>query len=61
MSDSDGEQVERAASGGPVTYDPASGRYTYVWGTEPSWKGSCRQLVLKLADGTNHPAVFRFE
>lgn len=35
-------------------------RYTYVWKTSPSWAGSCRKLVLKLADGSTHEALFRF-
>jgi hypothetical protein len=36
------------------------GRYRLLWKTERRWKGSCRQLLLKLADGTIHRAEFRF-
>lgn len=43
-----------------LTYDTASGLYTYVWKTDKTWKGTCRELNLKLADGTNHPVQFRF-
>jgi len=43
-----------------LTYDPASDRYTYVWKTEKQWSGTCRQLVLELADGTSHTATFQF-
>ena len=47
------------AGGSSLTYDPGSGRYHYVWKTEKSWSG-CRQLVLKLTDGTEHKANFEF-
>ena len=43
-----------------LTYDPASDRYTYVWKTEKQWSGACRQLLLELADGTSHTAIFHF-
>jgi hypothetical protein len=36
-------------------------KYTYVWRTERSWAGTCRKLVLTLADGTTHEALFSFE
>jgi hypothetical protein len=34
--------------------------YTYVWKTSPSWGGTCRRLILTLADGSTHEALFRF-
>jgi predicted extracellular nuclease len=43
-----------------LSYDPATDTYTYPWKTEKSWEGTCRQLVVKLADGTFHHANFRF-
>jgi hypothetical protein len=43
-----------------LTYDPASDRYTYVWKTNKQWSGTCRQLLLELADGTSHTATFNF-
>jgi len=43
-----------------LTYDAASGLYTYVWKTERTWKGTCRELNIKLADGSNHPVKFQF-
>jgi putative peptide zinc metalloprotease protein len=42
------------------TRPPDSDRYTYAWDTEKSWSGTCRQLVLKLNDGTEHMANFEF-
>jgi hypothetical protein len=34
--------------------------YNYVWKTNPSWAGTCRRFVLKLADGSTHEVMFRF-
>ena len=44
-----------------LTYDAASGRYHYNWKTQSSWSGTCRRLVLRLADGTEKTAEFRFK
>lgn len=47
------------AGGSSLSYDVD--QYNYVWKTESSWKGTCRQLVLKLNDGTLHTANFKFK
>lgn len=49
------------AGGSSLSYDAATGRYSYVWKTSDAWAGSCRQLVVKLTDGTEHRASFRFK
>jgi hypothetical protein len=36
------------------------GRYTYHWKTDKAWAGTCRQLIVKLVDGTYHRANFSF-
>jgi hypothetical protein len=36
------------------------GAYMFVWKTEKKWAGGCRQLVLKLDDGTTHRVEFQF-
>lgn len=36
------------------------GRYTYFWRTDPAWSATCRQVVVKLVDGTYHRANVRF-
>jgi hypothetical protein len=46
---------------GTLRYDMASERYTYLWQTERSWAGSCREFVLQLSDGSVHRALFRFK
>ena len=41
-------------------YTKTTEEYTYIWKTEKVWAGSCRQLILKLNDGTEHLAYFEF-
>jgi MBG domain (YGX type)/Kelch motif len=48
------------AGGSSLSYDASANQYVYVWKTEKSWVGSCRQLVVKLSDGTYHRANFNF-
>ena len=43
-----------------LSYDSATDTYNYVWKTQNSWAGTCRQLIVKLNDGTEHRANFRF-
>jgi hypothetical protein len=53
-----GTATAGANPGLKVSGKPA--RYTYYWKTSSAWKGTCRQLVLRLADGTYHRANLRF-
>ena len=53
-----GETASAGKSG--LTYDPTTGLYTYVWKTDRSWAGACRVLTIRLVDGTEHVARFRF-
>jgi probable HAF family extracellular repeat protein len=55
----DGIEETTTAGASGLTYDAASDEYTYVWKTDKAWTG-CRQLVLKLDDGTVHRANFNF-
>ncbi|MHB8892916.1 MAG: PxKF domain-containing protein, partial [Candidatus Limnocylindrales bacterium] len=54
--------VEETSTAGSSSlgYDALTGRYRYTWKTDRAWAGTCRQLVLQLADGTEHIALFRF-
>jgi hypothetical protein len=36
------------------------GWYRFLWKTDKKWAGSCRQLLLKLDDGTLHSVEFQF-
>ncbi|HEX8149554.1 MAG TPA: PxKF domain-containing protein [Pyrinomonadaceae bacterium] len=50
-----------ASGSSTLSYNAASGTYTYNWKTEKSWAGTCRALVVRLADGTEHVAYFKFK
>jgi hypothetical protein len=53
--------VETITSESGLRYDAASDTYTYVWKTEKSWEGTCRELILKLNDGRERVAFFTFK
>jgi hypothetical protein len=53
------ETVTAGASS--LSYDAMTDIYTYVWKTDKAWKNTCRQLVVKLNDGTTHVANFQFK
>lgn len=43
-----------------LSYDPITKKYIYVLKTDKAWAGKCRQLSVKLNDGTDHIANFKF-
>lgn len=49
------------AGGSSLSYDAGSDQYIYVWKTDSSWAGSCRQLIITLNDGSVHVANFKFK
>jgi hypothetical protein len=53
------EQTVTASTSG-LSYDATTDQYTYVWKTDKAWAGSCRALVVKLADNTTKTANFQF-
>ncbi|HEX9387606.1 MAG TPA: PxKF domain-containing protein, partial [Anaerolineales bacterium] len=58
-----GDAIEETVTSGisGLQYDPATDTYTYVWKTQKSWAGTCRQLIVRLGDGTDHVANFQFK
>jgi hypothetical protein len=52
------EEVTTATSG--LKYDALANQYIYNWKTASSYAGTCRQLTVKLADGSVHTALFKF-
>jgi Immunoglobulin domain/Galactose oxidase, central domain len=56
------DAVEETISAGSssLNYDPTTDQYIYVWKTNKSWAGSCRQLILQLNEGTVRVAKFSF-
>ncbi|MFE9782180.1 PxKF domain-containing protein [Streptomyces sp. NPDC005775] len=55
------DPAEATTSTSGLTYDAASGTYTYAWRTEKAWAGTCRTFHLALVDGTDHVAYFQFK
>jgi hypothetical protein len=55
------DAIESTVTAGQSTlqYDAIRDQYTYVWKTEKSWTG-CRQLEVKLTDGSSYRASFKF-
>lgn len=54
----DGIEQTVNAGGSSLSYDALADQYVYVWKTDKNWAGTCRQLVVKLVDGTYHRAHF---
>lgn len=49
-----GVQETMTAEASRLRYDAGADQYVYVWKTDRSWAGTCRQLEVKLTDGTSH-------
>ena len=45
---------------GNLSYSPGPARYTFMWQSDKSWAGSCREFLLTLRDGTTHAALVSF-
>jgi hypothetical protein len=57
----DGMVETVTAGGSTLNYDPTTDQYIYVWKTDKTWANTCRQLVVKLKDGTYHRANFKLK
>ena len=44
-----------------LSYDSTAKQYNYVWKTEKSWSGTCRQLTVGLIDGQTYLLNFIFK
>ena len=57
------DEIETTVAAGQssLTYDATTDQYTYVWKTDRTWAGQCRQLVVRLRDGSSHVASFRLK
>jgi len=49
------------AGGSSLTYDPACDTYSYIWKTDKSWSGTCRQLAIRFTDLSIQYANFKFK
>ena len=50
-----------SAGGSSLSYDAATNQYVYVWKTDKAWAQTCRRLVLRLIDGSDHVAAIKFK
>jgi hypothetical protein len=55
----DGVEETVTAGSSALSYDPLTQQYRYVWKTDRAWTNTCRQLVIKLIDGTYRRANFK--
>jgi len=55
------EEETTTAGGSTLQYNASTGMYSYVWKTDKAWVGTCRQLTVKLTDGSVHTASFKFK
>jgi hypothetical protein len=55
------EQATSPKGKSGLHYDASANQYIYVWATDKAWKGTCRELNVKLNDGTDHIAKFSFK
>jgi hypothetical protein len=56
-----GVDVTETLSAGGSSLSFGGDQYNYVWKTESSWAGTCRQLRVILNDGSTHVANFKFK
>ena len=53
-------EIEDTVNAGSSSLSFGGDQYNYVWKTNSSWAGQCRQLIITLNDGTTHVAYFKF-
>jgi hypothetical protein len=44
-----------------LSFNPLMNQYRYVWKTQKTWQGTCRLLTVRLKDGVDRTANFRFK
>lgn len=57
----DGIEETVTAGSSSLSYDATTDRYNYVWKTDKAWANTCRKLIVRLNDGTEHIAFFTFK
>jgi hypothetical protein len=56
----DAIEATSTAGSSSLSYDSGTSTYIYTWKTDKKWASSCRQLVVRFADGTYQRASFLF-
>jgi hypothetical protein len=57
----DGIEETVTAGSSSLSYDATTDQYIYVWKTDKAWARQCRQLNVRLNDGTTHSALFQLK
>lgn len=55
-----GLEAPRSVTNRTLSYNKRTGNYSLSFSSDKAWLGTCRQLVMRLADGTEHRANFQF-
>jgi serine protease AprX len=55
------DTIEQTVTAGQSSLSFGSGQYVYVWKSLSAWAGTCRELEVKLVDGTDIKAKFKFK
>jgi hypothetical protein len=57
------DNVEQTVTAGSssLQFDSTSNQYTYVWKTDGSWSGTCRELTFTFTNGDVRKAEFKFK
>jgi hypothetical protein len=57
------DDVEQTVTVGAssLSYDLSTQQYVYVWKTDNAWANQCRQLIVRLVDGSEQRAQFKFK
>ncbi len=54
------DALERTLKPSAPRLSYADGKYTFAWKTDSAWRGTCRRLVVRFADGQERTALFGF-
>ena len=54
-------ELTLTAGNSSLSYDISTDTYTYAWKTDKAWARTCRELTVRLTDGSNHKALFQFK
>jgi hypothetical protein len=54
-----GDPGTTARAVGNLGYDADAGQYVYVWKTDRTWAGTCREITVRLDDGSAKSVSFR--
>jgi hypothetical protein len=60
LSPVDAVESTTTAGASALSYDPATGVYTYTWKTDRAWANTCRVFTIQLVDGQSYTLNFRF-